>query len=191
MRTRYYSPAQGRFLSRDPIGFDGGINLYAYCYDDPINYDDKKGKVPSYHLPDFTVGTGYGISMVNEPWASSMSICGVVDNKGNFGINIDNQTGIGYGQGINFGWVPFLSTGTVRNSIVLRPYASGFISTDEGLSFGVSLAFSKNGGLSVACFKGGVGVGGGVSVGVDTSYTWQIGNIFKISKWVRKHLKLK
>ena len=43
MRTRYYSPAQGRFLSRDPIGFAGGINPYAYCYGDPINYSDADG----------------------------------------------------------------------------------------------------------------------------------------------------
>ena len=43
MEARYYSPALGRFLSRDPIGFDGGINPYAYCYGDPINYSDADG----------------------------------------------------------------------------------------------------------------------------------------------------
>jgi len=25
-----FDPATGRFLTRDPVGFDGGINLYAY-----------------------------------------------------------------------------------------------------------------------------------------------------------------
>jgi len=29
-RARYYSPTLGRFISRDPIGYDGGMNLYEY-----------------------------------------------------------------------------------------------------------------------------------------------------------------
>lgn len=28
---RYYDPTEGRFLNRDPIGYAGGMNLYAYC----------------------------------------------------------------------------------------------------------------------------------------------------------------
>ncbi len=43
MQARYYAPSLGRFVSRDPIGFAGGINHYAYCYDDPINYIDPGG----------------------------------------------------------------------------------------------------------------------------------------------------
>jgi RHS repeat-associated protein len=27
---RVFDPAKGRFLTRDPIGVEGGINLYAY-----------------------------------------------------------------------------------------------------------------------------------------------------------------
>ena len=27
-RNRYYPPALGRFISKDPIGFNGGMNLY-------------------------------------------------------------------------------------------------------------------------------------------------------------------
>ena len=29
--ARYYVPALGRFLTQDPIGHEGGLNLYAYC----------------------------------------------------------------------------------------------------------------------------------------------------------------
>ena len=29
-RARYYSPTLGRFISRDPIDYDGGMNLYEY-----------------------------------------------------------------------------------------------------------------------------------------------------------------
>ncbi|MFN8609407.1 MAG: RHS repeat-associated core domain-containing protein, partial [Vulcanimicrobiota bacterium] len=30
-RQRYYAPELGRWLSADPIGFSGGLNLYGYC----------------------------------------------------------------------------------------------------------------------------------------------------------------
>ena len=43
MEAGYYAPGLGRFVSRDPIGFDGGIDLYAYCGGDPVNYWDPDG----------------------------------------------------------------------------------------------------------------------------------------------------
>jgi RHS repeat-associated protein len=43
-RTRYYSPAVGRFLSEDPAGFAGsGPNFYAYADDDPTDFNDPFG----------------------------------------------------------------------------------------------------------------------------------------------------
>jgi len=40
---RYLDPATGRFLTRDPIGFEGGINLYAYVGNGVINNIDPDG----------------------------------------------------------------------------------------------------------------------------------------------------
>ncbi|PIS10668.1 MAG: hypothetical protein COT73_08040 [Bdellovibrio sp. CG10_big_fil_rev_8_21_14_0_10_47_8] len=55
-----YDPTIGRFITKDPIGFAGGsanlytycggvekgieTNLYAYSFNDPINYIDPDGK---------------------------------------------------------------------------------------------------------------------------------------------------
>jgi len=43
MRYRYYDPDLGRFLSEDPIGITGGLNLYAYAGNDPLNHRDPTG----------------------------------------------------------------------------------------------------------------------------------------------------
>ncbi len=38
-----YDPTEGRWLSRDPIGERGGINLYGYVGNGPVNYYDPSG----------------------------------------------------------------------------------------------------------------------------------------------------
>ncbi len=40
---RYYSPDLGRWLTRDPIGEDGGVNLYAFCRNNGVNRCDYLG----------------------------------------------------------------------------------------------------------------------------------------------------
>ena len=43
LQARFYSPVFRRFLSEDPAGFTGGINLYAYTAGDPVNFMDPFG----------------------------------------------------------------------------------------------------------------------------------------------------
>ena len=40
---RYYDPATARWLTRDPIGYAGGMDLYAYCGNGPIGKADPSG----------------------------------------------------------------------------------------------------------------------------------------------------
>jgi RHS repeat-associated protein len=43
MRSRYYNPYLGRFVSEDAAGFAGGLNFYAYAEGNPLNYLDPFG----------------------------------------------------------------------------------------------------------------------------------------------------
>lgn len=42
---RYYDPDVGRYTARDPIGFEGGINLYAYAGASPNRFVDPTGEL--------------------------------------------------------------------------------------------------------------------------------------------------
>jgi len=42
-RARYYDPMEGRFISKDPIGFKGATNIYVYVNSNPIGYTDPTG----------------------------------------------------------------------------------------------------------------------------------------------------
>ncbi|MBO5643190.1 MAG: RHS repeat-associated core domain-containing protein, partial [Kiritimatiellae bacterium] len=42
-RMRWYDAETGRWLSKDPIGLSGGLNLYVLCDDDALNYVDSYG----------------------------------------------------------------------------------------------------------------------------------------------------
>jgi RHS repeat-associated protein len=40
---RYYDPEVGRYLTRDPIGYGDGMNVYLYVGNNPINHLDPEG----------------------------------------------------------------------------------------------------------------------------------------------------
>lgn len=45
-RARYYDPEPGRFITEDPSGVDGGINLFAYTNNNPLRWTDPFGLMP-------------------------------------------------------------------------------------------------------------------------------------------------
>jgi RHS repeat-associated protein len=67
-RARFYDANLGRFISEDPIGFEGGdINLFAYVTNNPLRYKDPKGTAI---IPILVVGGGLLGEALFHSWLS-------------------------------------------------------------------------------------------------------------------------
>ena len=62
-RNRFYHPEQGRFCQPDPIGFDGGINVFGYCGAQPASQRDPSGLNPALALECPAIGFEIGLAI--------------------------------------------------------------------------------------------------------------------------------
>ncbi|OAM91696.1 RHS repeat-associated core domain-containing protein [Termitidicoccus mucosus] len=101
---RYYSASMGRFINQDPIGEEGGINLYAMAGNDLINGTDYLGMDPNdyinrmddffnqdpsgwYSGNDISYGGSYGGFLDyggGSSWNDSVSFTPIWSNPDNF-----------------------------------------------------------------------------------------------------------
>ena len=58
MRARFYETGNGRFLSRDPIGIKGGLNLYACARNRPSELFDPRGLADDSPFTDYLRNLG-------------------------------------------------------------------------------------------------------------------------------------
>lgn len=86
-KRRYYSPLLGRFLNRDPIGYEGGdLNFYRYGNSDPLKFLDVSGtscvtrccrfKSPIVYASIIPLGAPPDITItVNCPDTANQQLC--------------------------------------------------------------------------------------------------------------------
>ncbi|PVL83820.1 hypothetical protein C4797_19840 [Salmonella enterica subsp. enterica serovar Weslaco] len=99
---RYYAPECGRFVSQDPIGLNGGINLYAYA-PNPLSYIDPLGLCKKF--------AGKGSPAERARNYRSTGQVGGKRNIATSNYNINGQTGTADAlSGMNTNNSPFLHT---------------------------------------------------------------------------------
>ena len=94
---RYYEPGIGRYMQPDPIGLNGGINIFTYAKNHPLYFQDHLGLAVWF----ITVGSGggsfvWGVSVVGGT-ALKLSSDSVSCGIGLICWSIGFQVGIGGG----------------------------------------------------------------------------------------------
>ena len=86
LNTRYYDPEIGRFISPDSVDYldpttINGLNLYAYCGNDPVNYADPSGHWIETVFDLFSLGASVVEVIINpaNPWAWAGLVGDAVD----------------------------------------------------------------------------------------------------------------
>ena len=80
---RYYDPATGQWLNREPLGEDESLNLYAYCGNDPINRVDVLGlaEVPLWQADRYLRELALQYRLISEESDSNAIIATAVLNS--------------------------------------------------------------------------------------------------------------
>ena len=139
LKTRYYDPELGRFMTIDDISYldpdsINGLNLYAYCKNNPIKYEDPNGTFVFTTALLISICIGAAIGAV-----TGAAISGAMYALEHGGT--DSFSWQGFGAAIAGGAVSGFITGAVAGAMSIIGGGAGFV-------FGVYTAMGFVGGVA-------------------------------------------
>ena len=146
-QARFYDSGQGRMLSPDPI--KRRINPYPYCDNDPVNYNDPTGEIPSILLGASLGGIIGGASGFIGSAASQLTGGGKFNWKKAAGaaangavVGAAKGALIGSGAGIPIAFATDFVAGSVGNALEQK-ITKGRVDLGESLISGAGNALSE------------------------------------------------
>ena len=148
LSSRYYDSFVGRFINADDVGIlsetageINGLNLYAYCYNNPVMYTDSTGCSP------FWDGVKKALGWVALAGLAVFTVAEVIASGGTLPI-------------------PVLAGFAIGASISLVGQGVGNLASGKGFFEGISWQSVVMGGLAGAAFATGIGgFWGAVAIG--------------------------
>lgn len=147
LHNRYYSPVIRRFISLDDISYlednIDGLNLYAYCLNNPIMYTDEDGTIAIISVLLIGACIGAAVGVVGQ------AVTDTISNYLSYGFELSNwqysswQTYIGsaIGGAIGGALTPFM--GPVMTSTISGAVSSAIGMTLENLTGKASYSFGE------------------------------------------------
>ncbi|KUG21933.1 hypothetical protein ASZ90_008299 [hydrocarbon metagenome] len=178
MKARYYDPTVGRFISEDPIGFEGGtVNLLAYVGNNPVTGIDPSGLCGTNSSISFTYDAGFhaptGPWPVSAGTTISSELINPFDASGSLVAKpIDPEATLG-------SWADFGVSAGIGNLSRTGNQAGETINIGSGRYGGIQITLRKDFDTTKGIFNplryvDGISVGLGLGLGSPVTFTTKL-----------------